>query len=61
METLLYLFLIVLLSSLAAGVALVIMVKKYYWGPTGVPPKQRYKHNETENKSKDSQSELNEK
>jgi hypothetical protein len=51
MEHFLCLVLIVLASSLAAGIALVIMVKKYYWGPTGVPPKQRYKQ-EKSNESK---------
>lgn len=25
---------------------LVWMVKKYYWGPTGLPPSQRYKEKE---------------
>ena len=54
METFLYLVLIVLLSSFVAGAMLVIMVKKYYWGPTGLPPKQRYKlkesKDETENR-----------
>ena len=47
METFLYLIFIVLAASFIAGVALVVMVKKYYWGPTGVPPKQRYKQNES--------------
>ena len=52
MEHFLYLVLIVLLSSLIAGAALVVMVKKYYWGPTGLPPKQRYKNKEAEDETK---------
>jgi nitrate reductase NapE component len=27
---------------------LVWMVRKYYWGPTGLPPKERYKAREGE-------------
>ena len=33
---------IFMISAVIAGLLLVIMVRKYYWGPTGLPPKQRY-------------------
>lgn len=38
-----YLISIVLLSFFIGLGFLVWMVRKYYWGPTGVPPKDRYK------------------
>lgn len=41
-----YLIAIVLVSFLVGMLFLVWMVKKYYWGPTGLPPKDRYKGGE---------------
>jgi nitrate reductase NapE component len=38
-----YLIAIVLVSFFVGMFFLVWMVKKYYWGPTGLPPKERYK------------------
>jgi len=52
MGNLFYFILIVLLSSFIAGVVLVLMVKKYYWGPTGLPPKQRYQPEKSKDISK---------
>lgn len=41
-----YLFVIVFVSFVVGLAFLVWMVKKYYWGPTGLPPKDRYKGKE---------------
>jgi hypothetical protein len=38
-----YFVIIFMTSAVIAGLLLVIMVRKYYWGPTGLPPKERYK------------------
>lgn len=38
-----YLILIVVTSFVLGLGFLVWMVRKYYWGPTGLPPKKRYK------------------
>lgn len=38
-----YLIAIVVVSFLFGLGFLVWMVRKYYWGPTGLPPRQRYK------------------
>jgi len=35
---------VIVLVSFAVGVGFLIwMVKRYYWGPTGLPPSERYK------------------
>lgn len=41
-----YLISIVAVSFLVGVLFLVWMVRKYYWGPTGLPPKERYKGKE---------------
>lgn len=37
-----YLFLITLLTTLVCVLVLWYMIKKFYWGPTGRPPRYRY-------------------
>ena len=41
-------YLIMLLTVLTAIIlaGLVMMIKKYYWGPTGRPPQYRYRGDE---------------
>ena len=41
------LILVVVISFLAGLGFLVWMVRKYYWGPTGLPPNLRYRENES--------------
>jgi hypothetical protein len=38
-----YLFLITLLTTLVCALVLWYMIKKFYWGPTGRPPRYRYR------------------
>jgi hypothetical protein len=43
-----YFVIIFMTSAVIAGLLLVVMVRKYYWGPTGLPPKQRYQAKDVE-------------
>ncbi len=48
-----YIFLLVGLMTLVGLVGLVLMVRKYYWGPTGRPPQYRYHGDEPGRKTDD--------
>ena len=37
-----YLFLITLLTTLVCVLMLWLIIKKFYWGPSGRPPRYRY-------------------
>ena len=50
---LLYLFLIVFLLMAVCGVGLFLMIKKYYWGPTGRPPQYRHYGDELKKRADD--------
>ncbi len=54
-RAMLYLILILILVTLFIIAMTLLMIGKYYWGPTGRPPEYHYRDKETEPRKTDSE------